>query len=78
MEHGDLPLTVGERYTVLDDSRSHWWLVRDSYGAEGHAPSNYLKDAENDGIESMRLVPMSLRLFNSLSARFETYPFFFL
>ena len=56
MERGDLALMVGERYTVVDDTRPHWWLVRDGYGSEGHAPSNYLKDEESDGIETMRCV----------------------
>ena len=56
MERGDIALAIGERYTVMDDTRPHWWLVRDSHGNEGHAPSNYLKDEESDGIESMRYV----------------------
>ena len=54
MEKGDIPLVAGGRYIVLDDSRPHWWLLRDSNGAEGHAPSNYLQDEENDGMETMR------------------------
>lgn len=47
----DIKLVQGRIYYVLDDSKEHWWRVRDECNLEGNAPSNFVKkvtDDEND------------------------------
>lgn len=42
-ENVDLPLTKGQRVTIINSSRPHWWRARSEQGAEGYVPSNYVK-----------------------------------
>nr|CAB3226467.1 tyrosine-protein kinase Btk29A [Phallusia mammillata] len=51
-EQGDIPLRVGESYTVLDTGRPHWWKVRNSNWEEGYVPANYCKEQTGDGLET--------------------------
>lgn len=44
IEKGDLSLEAGREYVVLDDSAEHWWQVKDSNGAVGFIPSNYVEE----------------------------------
>ncbi|KAK7097302.1 tyrosine-protein kinase Btk-like [Littorina saxatilis] len=43
VEEGDLPLSKGEQYEILDNSREHWWLAKNENGRRGYIPSNYVK-----------------------------------
>lgn len=52
IEPGDLTLTKGEEYVVLDDSQDHWWQVRNSMGEEGFIPSNYVKEKDALGLQN--------------------------
>ena len=49
---GDLTLTKGEEYEVLDDSQDHWWQVRNKHGEEGFIPSNYVKEKDALGLQN--------------------------
>ena len=49
---GDLTLTKGEEYEVLDDSQDHWWQVRNKLGEEGFIPSNYVKEKDGLGLQN--------------------------
>ena len=42
-ENVDLPLTKGQRVTIINSSRPHWWRARSEQGIEGYVPSNYVK-----------------------------------
>lgn len=42
-EEGDLELIAGMEYEVVDDSRDHWWLAKNSQGEKGFIPANYVK-----------------------------------
>ena len=48
-ESGDLRLLKGERVLIFDNQREHWWKARNSKGAEGYVPANYVKKV---GLES--------------------------
>merc|ERR1712223_1477850 len=52
IEEGDLTLTKGEEYVVLDDSQDHWWEVRNSRGEVGFIPSNYVKELDALGLQN--------------------------
>ncbi|UYV61124.1 BTK [Cordylochernes scorpioides] len=43
VEEGDLCLVEGEAYEVVDNSREHWWQVRNKHGQMGFIPSNYVE-----------------------------------
>lgn len=43
VEEGDLELQKGEQYEIIDNSREHWWLAKNSTGKQGYIPSNYVK-----------------------------------
>jgi tyrosine-protein kinase Tec len=49
---GDLTLTKGDEYEVLDDSQDHWWQVRNKLGEEGFIPSNYVKEKDGLGLQN--------------------------
>ena len=42
-ENVDLPLAKGQRVTIIDSSKPHWWKARNERGEEGYVPSNYVK-----------------------------------
>eukprot|EP00117_Sycon_ciliatum_P039810 scpid36624/ scgid29356/ Tyrosine-protein kinase BTK; Bruton tyrosine kinase len=46
---GDLGMAKGQRLTVFDDSREHWWHAENSQGETGFIPSNYVRRI---GVES--------------------------
>ncbi|GIY21737.1 hypothetical protein CDAR_291282 [Caerostris darwini] len=50
IEEGDLTLTKGEEYEVVDDSREHWWQVKNKYGEIGYIPSNYVEEKSTGGL----------------------------
>ena len=52
IEPGDLTLSKGEEYEVLDDSQDHWWQVRNKLGEEGFIPSNYVKEKDGLGLQN--------------------------
>ena len=39
----DLPLQKGQKVTIINSSRPHWWKAKNNYGQEGYVPSNYVK-----------------------------------
>ncbi|XP_070552499.1 tyrosine-protein kinase Tec-like [Ptychodera flava] len=41
---GDLQLEKGEEYSIIDESREHWWKARNQRGQEGFIPSNFVKE----------------------------------
>ncbi|XP_077983583.1 tyrosine-protein kinase Tec-like [Glandiceps talaboti] len=43
-QKGDLAMEKGEEYSVLDDSREHWWKARNIRGEEGYIPSNFVQE----------------------------------
>ncbi|KAK3724954.1 hypothetical protein QZH41_017163 [Actinostola sp. cb2023] len=43
VEPGDLSLSCGELFAVLDKSGEHWWLAKNLRGDQGHIPSNYVR-----------------------------------
>ncbi|XP_065186593.1 tyrosine-protein kinase SRK2-like [Sycon ciliatum] len=40
---GDLALAKGQRFTVFDDRREHWWHAENSSAVVGFIPSNYVR-----------------------------------
>ncbi|XP_035206286.1 tyrosine-protein kinase Btk29A-like isoform X1 [Stegodyphus dumicola] len=50
IEEGDLTLEKGEEYEVVDDSREHWWQVKNKYGETGYIPSNYVEEKTSGGL----------------------------
>jgi len=54
IEAQDIPLEADKEYLVIDDSRPHWWIVRDENGTQGFVPANYLQEKRNNGIETKR------------------------
>ncbi|XP_002734040.1 tyrosine-protein kinase BTK-like [Saccoglossus kowalevskii] len=46
-QQGDLALVKGDEYTVLDDSREHWWKAKNSRGEVGHIPSNFVQEQKD-------------------------------
>ncbi|XP_065185968.1 tyrosine-protein kinase Tec-like [Sycon ciliatum] len=48
-QQGDLPMKKGQRLTVFDDSREHWWHAQNAHGDVGFIPANYVRRI---GIES--------------------------
>ncbi|XP_076823262.1 tyrosine-protein kinase TXK-like isoform X1 [Clavelina lepadiformis] len=52
MEAEDIALKNGERYTLLESHKPHWWKVRDKYNKEGYVPANYLKDESSNNLET--------------------------
>ncbi|KXJ12219.1 Tyrosine-protein kinase BTK [Exaiptasia diaphana] len=49
VEPGDLSLSCGELFAVLDKSGEHWWLAKNTRGDQGYIPSNYVR---KQGLES--------------------------
>ncbi len=52
IEPGDLTLSKGEEYIVLDDSQEHWWQVQNGSGEVGFIPSNYVKEKDALGLQN--------------------------
>ncbi|XP_076319342.1 tyrosine-protein kinase Btk29A [Tachypleus tridentatus] len=50
IEEGDISLEKGEEYEVIDDSREHWWQVKDKFGQIGFIPSNYVEEKASVGL----------------------------
>lgn len=51
-EPGDMALYQGQYYTILENTREHWWKARDKHGQEGFVPANYVTDRQKDDVES--------------------------
>ncbi|XP_037087376.1 tyrosine-protein kinase Btk29A-like [Pollicipes pollicipes] len=51
IEDGDLSLTKGSEYEVVEDSREHWWQARNAAGQVGYIPSNYVQEKEQIGLQ---------------------------
>lgn len=51
-EPGDMALYQGQFYTIIENSRQHWWKARDQYQQEGYIPANYVTDRLKDNVES--------------------------
>ncbi|XP_043191001.1 tyrosine-protein kinase Btk29A-like isoform X2 [Amphibalanus amphitrite] len=51
IEDGDLSLTKGAEYEVIDDSKEHWWQARNAAGEVGYIPSNYVQEKEQIGLQ---------------------------
>jgi uncharacterized protein YgiM (DUF1202 family) len=46
-------LLKGEKYTVLNKTNQHWYLVKDKHGKTGYAPASYLKTLVYEKIYSI-------------------------
>ncbi|CAH1776538.1 unnamed protein product [Owenia fusiformis] len=49
---GDLSITKGEEYEVIDNSKEHWWTAKNKKGEKGYIPANYVEVVTSTGLES--------------------------
>lgn len=50
IEEGDISLFKNEDYEVIDDSKMHWWYVKNKHGECGYIPSNYVQEKASVGL----------------------------
>ncbi|GAB6031135.1 hypothetical protein CHUAL_014209 [Chamberlinius hualienensis] len=50
VEDGDISLKKSEEYEVVNDSKEHWWQVKNSQGEIGYIPRNYVQEKATLGL----------------------------
>ncbi|XP_060767565.1 cytoplasmic tyrosine-protein kinase BMX-like isoform X2 [Neoarius graeffei] len=82
---GELNLVKGNRYVSLQKASGDWWKIKDTAGAEGIVPCNYIKEVETKKSDkdemsrtSKRERPSKIKshLSHSLDEHIEDYPWY--